>query len=136
MARWTEPNAEQLRMWKDWTAGRPDAVRVVAEQFEPWSLYRMKSTGHRVTVQSFNEGPPVTLTVNVEGAYNLVVFDRSVFGIDPGDLEPCELPPDVEVTGTVISPQGVRDNLDALRVMVRPDLWTMDADGNAVRKTI
>jgi hypothetical protein len=98
-------------------------------------LYRMKSTNRRVTVQSFNEGPPVTLTVNVEGKFNLVVMERAVFGIDPDDLEPCDLPGDDEMLGSAMTHEQVDENIDALRVAVRPDLWAMGSDGKAKRKS-
>lgn len=136
MARTMEPTAEQLEGYRARVASRPDAVRAVAEQFEPWGLYRMKSTGHRVTVASFGEGEDgaVTLTVNVLAAYNFVTFERQVFGIDLADLEPCELPDRDEITGTVLSREQVIDNLDGLRLLARPDLWTRDPHtGKAVR---
>jgi hypothetical protein len=94
----------------------------------------MKSTGQRVTVYSFGEGDRVTLTVNVEGRFNAIAFERQVFGIDPDDLEPCDLPVAGELLGSALSQTEVAENLDALRVMVRPDMWVMGADGVAVRR--
>jgi len=137
MARVMEPTAEQEAGYRAWVASRPDAVRLVAEQFDPWSLYRLKTSGHRVTVASFGEGEDgsVTLTVNVLADYNLVMFERQVFGIAPTDLEPCDLPRPDEVIGAALSQHEVTQNLDALRVIARPDLWVMDpVTGKAVRK--
>lgn len=96
----------------------------------------MKSTGHRVTVESFSEGGDgkVTMTVAVTGLFNLVVFDRSIFGVDPDDLEACDLPDLDEPTGSVMSQDQVDDSIDELRVMIRPDLWEMGPDGIARRK--
>src|SRR5262245_52877430 len=106
MARIHEPTSEEEAGWKEWVASRPPAVRKVAERFDPWTLYRMKSTGHRVTLYSFGEGRDgckVSLTVNVLGAFNLVTFERRVFGIDPDDLEPCDLPEANEPVGAAFT---------------------------------
>lgn len=95
MARIVERSSEQEAGWQEWVASRPAGVRAVAERFDPWSLYRMKSTGQRVTIVSFGEpldGCPVTLTVWVSGKFNFTIPDLQVFGIDPDDLEPCDLP--------------------------------------------
>jgi hypothetical protein len=122
MARFTEPTAEQEAGWKEWVASRPEPVRKVAERFEPWSLYRMKSTGQRVTLYSFgeaNDGSAVTLTVNVTGQFNAVAFDRQVFGIDPDDLEPCDLPAPTEPTGTALTDEAdIKAYVDATRPAV------------------
>jgi hypothetical protein len=131
MARFTQPTKQQERGWRKWVKSRPPVVRAMAERFEPWSLYRMKSTGQRVTMCSFSEDG--TLTVAVTGQFNHVMFDRQVFGVSPDDLEPCDLPVD-EMTGTVLTNDEVEANIDVMRVMVRPDLWTLDVNGKAVRK--
>lgn len=101
MANWYEPTEEQQELWRQWLAGRPEAVRKVAEQFPPWGLYRLESSGHRVTIYSLQEGKDdsVTLVVNVLGKFNYVAFERRVFGIHPEELTPCELPADDELLG-------------------------------------
>lgn len=132
-----DPTPEQLAGWHEWVASRPPAVRAVAERFDPWSLYRLKPKGHRVTLVSFGEAPDgtVTLTVNVSAEFNLVMFERQVFGVKPDDVEPCEVPTADEVTGALFTPEQATDHIDAIRVMVRPDLWTLDpTTGKAVRK--
>jgi hypothetical protein len=137
MARLMEPTEEQLTGYQAWVASRPPNVRAVAERFEPWSLYLHKPTGQRVTVVSFGEQEDgrVTLTMSVSADFNLVMFERQVFGVNPDDLEPCELPSETEATGAILSPEQVDEHIDALRVMVRPDLWTTDPQtGQAVRK--
>lgn len=137
MARIIEPTDEQVEGYRAWVASRPAHVRAVAERFEPWSLYRIKPSGHRVTVLSFGEQKDgsVTLTVNVRAEFNFVMFERQVFGVKPDDLEPCDLPAQNELTGTLMSPEQVDENIDILRVMARPDLWVLDeATGKAVRK--
>lgn len=100
MARFYEPDDEQMAAWNEWVAERPPAVRAVAERFDPWSLYRLKTTRQLVTMHSFEQalGQPVMMTVVVSGQFNLVPFETAVFGINPDDLEPAELPgPDVPV---------------------------------------
>jgi hypothetical protein len=117
MARVTEPTADQEAGWKAWVAERPPEIRAVAERFDPWSLYRLKSTGQRCTLYSFSEGQPVTMTVDFTGEHNLMVFDRRVFGIDPNDLEPCDLPTPDEPVGALLTEQ---EDIDAFVDAVRP----------------
>ncbi len=100
--RYVEPTSEQLEGWKSWVAERPEKVRVVAERFDPWTLYRLKTSGHRVTVGGFDElqDGRGTVRVTVSGEFNFVSFERGVFGIDPNDLEECDLPGPDEPLGT------------------------------------
>lgn len=119
MTRLMEPSAEQVAEWRGWVSGRPENVRAVAEKFDPWSLYRIKSTGQRVTLVSFGEQEDgdVTLTVNVTGQFNLIAFDREVFGVEPDDLEPCDPPDKGEIVGTVLTDEG---DIDAYVDEIRP----------------
>lgn len=123
MARWYEPTPEQEAHWKEWVAERPESVRRVAERFEPWSLYRMKGSGYRVTLNSFGETKDglVLMVVNVLGKFNLVMFERQVFDVSPDDLTPCELPrPDEQVGNANISWDDVQKILDAPRQRWQP----------------
>jgi len=97
MARIVEPTQAQVEEWKAWVAERPEVVREIAERLEPWSLYRLKTTDQRVTLYSISEDG--TVTVDVTGQFNPSLFERRVFGIDPDDLEPCELPTPGEPLG-------------------------------------
>ncbi len=101
--RYVEPTDDQRQGWDAWLAERPEAVRLVAARFDPWTLYRLKPFGQRVTVQAFDEGVDgiVTLRVAVSGEFNFVTYERSVFGINPDDLEECDLPSDDERLGTM-----------------------------------
>lgn len=90
MARIYDPTPQQEASWRKWVADRPLCVRAVAERFQPWNLYRMKDTGHRVTLVSFGEDG--TMRVFVSAKFNLVAFERQVFGVDPDSLEECDLP--------------------------------------------
>ena len=115
--RYATPTAEQEQLWKEWLTERPEKVRAVAENFDPWTLYRMKSTEHRVTILSFQEGVEsgeVTLTVAVSGEYNYVLFERRVFGISPDDLEECELPLPGEVLGTQMTQEEAHEYLSTI----------------------
>ena len=92
----------------------------------------MKSTGQRVVLYSiFEDG---TISVLITGKFNLTLHDAKVFGIDPDDLEPCDLPAPDEALGAMMSQAEMEENADALRVAVRPDLFVMGSDGKAVRK--
>jgi hypothetical protein len=133
MARFHEPTAGEVKSWRRWVKGRPPKVRAMAERFEPWSLYQLKTTNHRVTVASFSEDG--TMTVDITAEFNLLDFERQVFGIKPEDLEPCDLPAPDEALGALFSNENIDDHIDELRVRIRPDLWAMGEDGVAVRKS-
>lgn len=132
MAYRFEPTKAMIKGWRKWCASRPAVVRANAERFPPWELLLMKSTGKRVFTMGFNEDG--TISVAVTGTYNLILHERQVFGISPDDLERCELPPADEPVGAILDAQQMDENIDALRVLVRPDLWIMGPDGKAVRK--
>lgn len=136
MANIFEPTEEQLTAWQAFLDSRPEAVRKVAEKLPPWGLFLLKSSNHRVTIYSYGEQDDgkVTVTVNVLGAYNLVDFERQVFGIEPENLESCDLPEPHEPVGTRMTQDEATDNLDLLRVQIRPDLWRLDDEGVAVRR--
>lgn len=102
MANIVEPTKEMTAAWQGWLATRPAVIREMGERLVPWKLYRMKSTGHRVTVVSFFEDS--TVRVNVSAEYNLLSFERQVFGIAADDLEECELPPSDEPVGEFMTP--------------------------------
>lgn len=132
MAKRFEPTKKQERSYMRWCATRPPIVRANAERFPPWELYLLKSSGHRVFTLGYNEDG--TMSVAVTGTYNLVTFERQVFGVTPDDLEPCELPGADDPVGTVMDQKQALDNIDAMRVLIRPDLWVMGPDGKATRK--
>lgn len=103
MAKIFEPTPKDIQQWEQWVSERPDNVRPIARRVNPWTLYRMKPSGHRVTIYSIEENKDgtVTLKVNVLGQFNFVAFERQVFGIPPDDLEECELPDDDEILGSM-----------------------------------
>lgn len=91
MARLYEPDAEQVSEWNQWLANLPACTRVIAERFDPWTLYCMKSTGQVVYLQAFAENG--TVRVGVSGRFNALAIDCSVVGVDPDDLMACDAPP-------------------------------------------
>lgn len=116
MANWFEPTKRQMAAWRKWVALRPPAIRAVAENFQPWGLYRMADTGSRVTIRSFDESDPVTVTVNVLGEFNLVAFERFVFGVNPEDLTPCDLPTPGDPVGVMMSEEEADEFIDSVRL--------------------
>jgi hypothetical protein len=133
MARIFQPTTEEEAAWKKRVASGPAIVRAVGERLDPWSLYRMKSTGDRVTLRGISADG--TVHVDVTGDYNYVLLERTVFGVDPNDLEPCEIPSPDEPVGSVLTHEQFEENIEALRVLIRPDLFVMGDDGIAKRKS-
>jgi hypothetical protein len=107
MAYIVEPTEQMREDWGRWLASRPEAVRRAIEEnkLEPWKLYRLKSSGHRVVIVSAleHEVGPVTLKVEVSGRFNLLVHERQVFGVALDDLEECDLPSAGEPLGAVLT---------------------------------
>lgn len=114
----TQPTAEQIRAWENWIVECPESIRatIVRLRIDPWTLYRLKTTGQRVFILSFFEsdtGDKVMCRVAVTGEFNLLTFERSVFGIDPEDLEECDLPEPDEPMGSLDLPIEVIKELHA-----------------------
>jgi hypothetical protein len=89
--KWFQPTAEQLVAWDAWLADRPEHVRAIAERFNPWTLYRLTTTGQRCSVIGFHEtsGPiAVTAYIRAENPVLGELSARNVFGIDPDTLVP------------------------------------------------
>ena len=103
-----------MTAFDEWVASRPPVVQEIIRKLPPDRLYRMKSTGHRVTLIAYAEDG--TVRVNVSGQFNFVMFDRQVFGVKADDLEECDLPKAGEQTGTVLTgDEDVKDYIDAMR---------------------
>lgn len=90
-----EPSTKDLHEWQAWLASRPPAVKAIAERFPPWELFKLKKTGQKGSIYSVNENG--TVTAIFPGEWNQhwqeANENRKVFGIDPDDLEPCEVEP-------------------------------------------
>ena len=108
MARYMNPTEEQEKEWQQWISQRPDKVRKIIEDndFNPWTLYKLKGSGHRVFITKFDEREDgeVTLSVGVTGEFNAVLSERQVFGVPIDDLEECDLPDNDEILGNADVP--------------------------------
>lgn len=91
MAKVIEWSKQQRIEWDEWVGTRPEIIQDLCRRFPLYNLYRLKSTGQKVTLYSYSEDG--TITVNVTEEYNAIMFNRRVFGIKPEDIEECELPP-------------------------------------------
>lgn len=102
--------------WDKWVATCPPIVQELCRKYPPDRLYRMKSTGQRVTLLAYSEDG--TVRVDIRGDFNALAFDRSVFGVSANDLEECDLPGVDEVTGTMLTdPKHVDTFIEMLREM-------------------
>ena len=101
MARVFEFDDAKRAEWRAWLSGRPQVIQEMAASHPPHLLYRLKSTGQRVTLLSYGEDRKCRVLVS--GEYNLVAHERQVFGISIDDLEECDLPTPGEPLGSVLS---------------------------------
>lgn len=99
-----QPSEENKAAWASWVSTRPDSVKAPCERFNPWGLYRLKTTGQIVSVVSFSENG--TLRVNVHHDPRPVPplpLPFGVFGIKPDDLSEIpdeETMPELVFAGT------------------------------------
>jgi hypothetical protein len=125
MVRPYHPTSEEEQMYNDWVAELPEKVRNIAQKFDVYSLYRLKSTGHRCVIISFDEDvetKEITLKVSITGKFNKIPFDRIVFGILPDDLELCELPAPNEELGTMLTNvKDIRKLVDIMKYVIKKD---------------
>ena len=90
------PTEADQAAWDQWVAERPPTVRAVAERFDRWTLYRMKTTQQLVTLASIYEDGTVRVLVWWDGRRHFPHAPFGVFGVNPDNLEPAvdvELPP-------------------------------------------
>lgn len=95
---WTE---DKSSVFDQWLKDKPDCIKDLARRFPPYLLYRMKSSGHRVTIYGYHEDG--SLSVSITGTYNRVIFNRHVFGVLPADLIECDLPGPGEPLGVELT---------------------------------
>ncbi len=98
MAKVAEINQAE---WDKWVAERPACVQELCRKYPPDRLYKMKTTGQRVTLVSYAEDG--TVRVNVSAEHNAVMFERQVFGVAADTLEECDLPGPDETVGAVLT---------------------------------
>lgn len=126
MANWYEPTPEQVSDWTKWVTTCPSQIRdlILARDFAFWKLYRLKRSGHRVTIFAFSEhldNDKVTLKVSATGQFNRIAFDRIVFGIPPDELEECELPGSDELLGAEMTQEEAMDWMQTIYVSAKED---------------
>lgn len=95
---------EISREQAEWIEERPQVIKDLIEKVPPNRLYLLKQSGHRVFPYSYSEDG--TVTVCVSGEYNMLSFERLVFGIAPDDLEECDLPSEGEILGAVLTDEN------------------------------
>ena len=99
--------------WDEWLSERPQEIKEMAATWPPNKLYRLKTTQQRCTLYSYSEDG--TVTVNITGDHNLIPFSRQVFGINPNDLEECELPGKDEPVGEMFTEDQSMEWINARR---------------------
>lgn len=117
MAKFMEMTPEQEQLWKEWVQSKPPHIQEIIHRLPADRLYKLKTSKHLVTIRSYDEGEngEISLTVTVSAKYNLVAFERNVFGVKPENLEECDLPDDNHPVGDVsqmtgISPDEIIEN--------------------------
>lgn len=103
------------KSFNKWLKSRPKVIKEMATSWPPDRLYRMKSTGQRVFIVSYNEQR--TVCVGITGEYNLIDFPREVFGIPIEDLTECDLPGEGEELGVTQTEEETADMLAMLRAV-------------------
>lgn len=103
MADVCEVTDEMVAKYERWIQSDDfsEAAAANARRFPPWKLFRMQDTGQRVTTLAFADDG--TIRVLVSGEYNFLVFERQVYGIDPNNLEECDLPLPNERLGVILT---------------------------------
>jgi hypothetical protein len=105
MARWMTPTKKEVSDMKAKFKDRPRHVRAVFNRLDFFELYLLKTTGYRVKLCAIEDDGSVT--VGVGHLYNDIPYSSVMFGIDPDDLEPCDLPTEDDVAVTDKSPSRV-----------------------------
>jgi hypothetical protein len=117
MAEIIKLSPEQRASYEAWIAARPPEIQAMIRSHPPIKLYRLATTGQRVTIDSYAEDGTVTVILN--GRYNVVVMDRRIFNIPLSELTECELPAPDESTGTALfDPVQVERFVEASRPYV------------------
>ena len=86
------------KTWRVWLNSLPKSVHLIAEQFPPWVPLRIKRTGQKCHIHSFDEleDGSISLQVGVRPEENPDTFHslvmpegHRVLGLKPTDLELC-----------------------------------------------
>lgn len=124
MAIFKEIDPQELA---EWLKDRPQIIKDMAADYPPNVLYRLKTTGQRVTLVSYGEDR--TVRVAVRGEYNLVPVERDVVGVELGDLEECQLPTESEPLGVIFTePEEVAKYHELVRKTLEGELTQEELD--------
>lgn len=105
--------------FEDWVKELPEQVREVVATKPPNLLYKLKDTDQRVYILSYSNDK--TVRVAITGQYNKTLFERDVFGINPDDLEECDLPGKDEELGVTLDADQTEDLCGVLAVLAHTD---------------
>lgn len=115
MAEIDHLSPEEQQEFDAWVAERPAIIQDMIKSHPPNRLYCLKPSGHRVLISAYIEDK--TVTVLILKLYNLVVFEREVFGVKLDDLEECDFPPPSEEVGAILTDKKA---IDEFIEMARP----------------
>lgn len=121
----------ELAEWGQWLKDRPETIRDLALRFPPNGLFRIKASKHYCVINSFMEDG--TVTVRVTCAFQMLAFDRVVFGLKPDELEPAPLPEKGVRIGCTQHGIGTFDEarLSFREVEGDSDIWVPSAEERA-----
>jgi len=102
-----------IELFNQWVSERPKLIQEMIKKHPPNLLYSLKGGNQRVTIYSYDEDG--TVKVNVNGKYNLIMFGRTVFGVDPEDLTECDLPSKDEKLGCILHGAEANEYIENLR---------------------
>ena len=80
---WTD---QQKIEWDSWVSGRPECVQKMCKSHPPDNIYKMKSTGHIVTLVSYFEDDTVKVSITND-IVKQTFMERYVFDVNLDDLE-------------------------------------------------
>jgi hypothetical protein len=120
--------------WNEWVQSRPACIQELCGRFPPDRLYRLKDSGDRCTIYSYNEAG--TMTVEITGEYNRCLFERNVFGIAPSNLVECDLPGPDEELGCMAAEAGMTEKEvnEVLIPIIREEMRAKKIGGFAPKK--
>src|SRR3972149_9607324 len=102
-----------------WVASRPLCIQELIAKLPPDRLYRFnRGNGERVLIHSYHEmgDGSCELRVEVLGEYNLIAFERNVFGVRPEHLVECDLPDPDELVGVLYeTDEEVDEYIDSMK---------------------
>lgn len=81
---------ETNEAFAEWLADRPQVIKDMVAAYHPYAVYKLKTTGQTCVLSSYYEDGTVSIKIfNTQ----LCVFMHGVFGINPADLEECDVNP-------------------------------------------